>query len=153
MSRFAVLGTGMAGFGAWYRLKEEPHDVVLYDKNSYAGGHTYSWSHPPGFVFDEGPHVSFTKDQLAGNVYYNYAEIPGADAFDELPGLSVFTKDDAGNVFHTYSSYARGNEEVIGVFMYLDITPKGRNETEIMDWVRRNDEYDEPAQTCHAKSA
>jgi len=99
-------------------------------------------------------HVSFTKDQLAGNVYYNYAEIPGADAFDELPGLSVFARDDAGNVFHTYSSYARGNEEVIGVFMYLDITPKGRNEKEIMDWVRRNDEYDEPAQSCHvAKSA
>jgi len=63
MSTIAVLGTGMAGFGAWYRLRDEAHDVVLYDKNSYAGGHTYSWSHAPGFVFDEGPHVSFTKDE------------------------------------------------------------------------------------------
>lgn len=63
MSRVAVLGTGMAGFGAWYRLRNEPHDVVLFDKNSYAGGHTYSWVFPPGFVFDEGPHVSFTKDE------------------------------------------------------------------------------------------
>ncbi len=108
-----------------------------------------------GSDFNYDFHVSFTKDQLAGNVYYNYAEIPGTDAFDELPGLSVFAKDDAGNVFHTYSSYARGNEEVIGVFMYLDITPKGRNEKEIMDWVRRNDEYDQPAQSsCHvARSA
>ncbi|MFC3393105.1 DUF899 family protein [Aidingimonas halophila] len=26
-------------------------------------------------------------------------------------------------------------------FIYLDITPKGRNETRIMDWVRRHDEY------------
>jgi predicted dithiol-disulfide oxidoreductase (DUF899 family) len=46
-------------------------------------------------------------------------------------------------VFHTYSSYARGNEEAIGAFIYLDITPKGRNEREIMDWVRRHDEYEE----------
>ena len=61
--------------------------------------------------------------------------------FDELPGLSVFYKDETGDVFHTYSSYARGNEEVIGTFIYLDITPKGRNEKEIMDWVRRHDAY------------
>ena len=65
------------------------------------------------------------------------------EGFDELPGLSVFCKDAAGNVFHTYSSYARGNEEVIGTFIYLDITPKGRDETEIMDWVRRHDEYED----------
>jgi predicted dithiol-disulfide oxidoreductase (DUF899 family) len=32
---------------------------------------------------------------------------------------------------------------VIGAFIYLDITPKGRNEKEIMDWVRRHDEYEE----------
>jgi predicted dithiol-disulfide oxidoreductase (DUF899 family) len=28
------------------------------------------------------------------------------------------------------------------VFIYFDITPKGRNETEIMDWVKRHDEYE-----------
>ena len=57
--------------------------------------------------------------------------------------MSVFFKDENGDVFHTYSSYARGNEEVVGAFIYLDTTPKGRNETEIMDWVRRHDEYDD----------
>jgi predicted dithiol-disulfide oxidoreductase (DUF899 family) len=77
------------------------------------------------------------------------------DGFDELPGLSVFAKDDEGRVYHTYSSYARGNEEVISAFTYLDMTPKGRNETEIMDWVKRHDEYDtqSSAACCHAKSA
>ena len=55
----------------------------------------------------------------------------------------MFYKDERGNVFHTYSSYARGNEEAISAFIYLDITPKGRNENEIMDWVKRNDEYDQ----------
>ena len=68
-----------------------------------------------------------------GDVYYNYQDIPGDQAFDELPGLSVFYKDDDGDVFHTYSSYARGNEEVIGAFIYLDMTPKGRNEKE--SWI------------------
>ena len=100
------------------------------------------------FNFDY--HVSFTREELAkGNVNYNYGMVEG---FDELPGLSVFFKDKDDTVYHTYSSYARGNEEVIGAFIYLDITPKGRNEKEIMDWVKRSDEYGSPAATkscCH----
>ena len=85
-----------------------------------------------------------SKTELAsGAIDYNYQTITDPnDQHDELPGLSVFFKDENGDVFHTYSSYARGNEEVVGAFIYLDTTPKGRNETEIMDWVRRHDEYD-----------
>jgi predicted dithiol-disulfide oxidoreductase (DUF899 family) len=98
------------------------------------------------FNFDY--HVSFTAEQLKGSVEYNYETIDGANAMDELPGLSVFTRDERGNIFQTYSSYARGNEEAISTFFYLDLTPKGRNETEIMDWVRRNDEYGKSAQSC-----
>jgi predicted dithiol-disulfide oxidoreductase (DUF899 family) len=100
-------------------------------------------------------HVSFTKEQLKGDVYYNYQEIAGANAMDELPGLSVFVKDDAGDVYHTYSSYARGNEEAISAFYYLDLTPKGRNENETMDWVKRHDEYEAEsvASCCHTPAA
>ena len=68
MARIAVLGTGMAGFGAWHRLREEPHDVVMYDMNGYFGGHTASWVFPPGFTFDHGPHVSFTKDERVKDI-------------------------------------------------------------------------------------
>jgi predicted dithiol-disulfide oxidoreductase (DUF899 family) len=105
------------------------------------------------FNFDY--HVSFTREQLEGDVYYNYQEIPGENAMDELPGLSVFVKDDAGQVHHTYSSYARGNEEAISAFYYLDLTPKGRNESETMDWVKRHDEYDaaDEASCCHTPAA
>ena len=100
------------------------------------------WVSSYGSDFNYDYHVSFTQDDLAnGKVYYNYDMT--TEGFDELPGLSVFCKDAAGSVFHTYSSYARGNEEVIGTFIYLDITPKGRNETEIMDWARRHDEYED----------
>jgi predicted dithiol-disulfide oxidoreductase (DUF899 family) len=115
-------------------------------------GWTAQWVSSLGSDFNYDYHVSFTKDDLAkGEVYYNYQMIK--DGFDELPGLSVFCKNEAGEVFHTYSSYARGNEEVNAVFIYLDITPKGRNEIEIMDWVKRHDEYDaaeKPANCCHS---
>lgn len=92
------------------------------------------------FNFDFG--VSFTEEELKGEVTYNYAAVDGAElGIEEMPGHSVFAKGEDGTVFHTYSSYARGNEETIGAFVYLDMAPKGRNETEIMDWVRRHDEY------------
>jgi predicted dithiol-disulfide oxidoreductase (DUF899 family) len=97
------------------------------------------WVSSYGSDFNYDFHVSFTQEELAkGKVHYNYGMVEG---YDELPGLSVFYKGENGDVFHTYSSYARGNEEVIGAFIYLDVTPKGRNEKEIMDWVRRHDEY------------
>jgi protoporphyrinogen oxidase len=57
-----VLGTGMAGFGAAYRLSAEGIKPVMYDKNSYCGGHTASFRYETGFLFDVGPHISFTKD-------------------------------------------------------------------------------------------
>lgn len=107
-----------------------------------------SWNSDFNFDF----HVSFSDEQMAsGKLYYNYEMIDEQYGLNELPGLSVFYKDDNGQVFHTYSSYARGNEEVIGAFIYLDLTPKGRNETQIMDWVKRNDEYDRPkgGSCCH----
>ncbi|MGO1430075.1 MAG: DUF899 domain-containing protein [Halomonas sp.] len=111
------------------------------------------WVSSQGSDFNFDFQVSFAQEGLeAGRLYYNYQTIEDPKYFsEELPGLSVFYKDESGAVFHTYSSYARGNEEVIGAFVYLDITPKGRNEKEIMDWVRRHDEYDaSPVGTdCH----
>lgn len=116
-------------------------------------GWHFPWvsSEDSDFNFDY--HVSFTPEDLAGeNVFYNFTAIPPEQAHDELPGLSAFYRDENGDVFHTYSSYARGPEELIGTYMILDRAPKGRNETEIMDWMRRHDEYeDKPkaASCCH----
>jgi predicted dithiol-disulfide oxidoreductase (DUF899 family) len=108
-------------------------------------GWRFKWVSSYGSDFNYDFHVSFTKEDLAkGKVYYNY-EMTEA-AMDELHGLSVFCKDTAGNVFHTYSSYGRGNEEILGTYVFLDITPKGRNETgpsfNLTDWVRHHDRYD-----------
>jgi protoporphyrinogen oxidase len=57
-----VVGSGMAGFGAAHRLHSEGITPVMYDKNAYYGGHTTSFRYESGFVFDVGPHISFTKD-------------------------------------------------------------------------------------------
>ena len=61
-TNIVVLGTGMAGFGAAYRLHAEGITPVMYDKNSYHGGHTASFRFESGFLFDLGPHISFSKD-------------------------------------------------------------------------------------------
>lgn len=62
MENIVVLGSGMGGLGAANRLSAEGMQPVLYDKNSYHGGHTASFRHEGGFLFDIGPHISFTKD-------------------------------------------------------------------------------------------
>jgi len=62
MPNVVVLGSGMAGYGAAYRLHADGVTPVMYDKNAYLGGHTAS-SRDGGFIFDQGPHISFTKDK------------------------------------------------------------------------------------------
>jgi predicted dithiol-disulfide oxidoreductase (DUF899 family) len=119
------------------------HEIEAYKKRM---GWRFNWvsSYDSDFNYDY--HVSFTKEDMTkGRVYYNF-EMTEA-LIEELPGLSVFYKDAAGDIFHTYSSYARGAEELLGTYMVLDLTPKGRNETgpnhNLMDWVRRHDAYSE----------
>ena len=64
------------------------------------------------------------------------------DAKDrEQHGVSVFARDEAGRVFHTYSTYGRGVDLLIGAHNILDLTPKGRNEASVMNWVRHHDRY------------
>jgi predicted dithiol-disulfide oxidoreductase (DUF899 family) len=62
-------------------------------------------------------------------------------ASQEREGADTHARSRRRRTTHSALGEGRGNEEVIGAFIYLDITPKGRNEKEIMDWVRRHDEY------------
>ncbi len=62
MPNIVVIGSGMAAFGVAYRLHQEGIAPVMYDKNVYYGGHTMSFRYENGFLFDVGPHISFTKD-------------------------------------------------------------------------------------------
>jgi predicted dithiol-disulfide oxidoreductase (DUF899 family) len=115
-------------------------------------GWRFKWVSSSGNNFNYDYHVSFTKEQIAsGDINYNYGTTNYAS--EELPGISVFYKDEAGNIFHTYSTYARGGDILLGAYNFLDLTPKGRNEANIMDWVRLHDEYDaveEVESCCHS---
>jgi predicted dithiol-disulfide oxidoreductase (DUF899 family) len=88
--------------------------------------------------------TAFTKDQIAkGEATYNFE--PYSGNMEDLHGTTVFFKDNDGAIFHTYSAYARGDERGLGAYMYLDMTPKGRNEGEggnLTNWVKRHDEYE-----------
>ncbi|MBV8214614.1 MAG: DUF899 domain-containing protein [Verrucomicrobia bacterium] len=104
-------------------------------------GWHFTWvsSFASDFNYDYG--VSFTAETAKGKLYnYGTSDFPS----EEAPGISVFTKDSAGAIFHTYSSYARGPEFLVGAYNYLDLVPKGRNETGLpytMAWVRHHDQY------------
>ena len=58
---------------------------------------------------------------------------------------SIRYKDKDGTIYHTYSVYERGLDMFITAYHYLDIVPKGRNESDLsytMEWLKRHDEYD-----------
>ena len=107
-------------------------------------GWKFNWvsSHDTDFNYDY--QASFTPEQIAkGKVEYNFdlVEFPSAEA----PGISVFYKDKDGNIFHTYSAYARGSENTINTYNYLDYVPKGRDEDNLpfaMAWLRHHDRYE-----------
>jgi predicted dithiol-disulfide oxidoreductase (DUF899 family) len=105
-------------------------------------GWTHKWVSSAGSDFNRDYHVSFTKEDLEGEIYYNYRSIK--TSMTELPGISVFRKDDDGTVYHTYSCYSRGLDMLNGAYHYLDLVPKGRDEpgpAPHMTWVRFHDSY------------
>ena len=109
-------------------------------------GWRFDWVSSNASDFNYDFHVSFRKEDIAkGKIYYNY-EMTDA-TMEDLHGISVFCKDANGAIFHTYSSYGRGDERGLGAYMFLDVTPKGRNENgpgfNLTDWVRRHDKYED----------
>jgi predicted dithiol-disulfide oxidoreductase (DUF899 family) len=105
-------------------------------------GWAFPWvsSHGSDFNFDFG--VSFRKEDLAaGRAIYNYGTV--IKQSEDMHGTSIFARNENGDVFHTYSTYHRGDELLMGAFMWLDLAPKGRNEGDgVMSWVKLHDEYE-----------
>jgi predicted dithiol-disulfide oxidoreductase (DUF899 family) len=88
--------------------------------------------------------TAFTPAEIAAGVpLYNYGT--SSHLHPDLHGVSIFARDEAGRVFHTYSAYARGAEQLLGAFNWLDLAPKGRNEDGTMSWVRLRDTYGAPS--------
>jgi predicted dithiol-disulfide oxidoreductase (DUF899 family) len=101
------------------------------------------WVSSYGSDFNYDFHVSFTPEEVArGTGYYNYTTRP---IIDELSGRSVFYKDEDGAIYHTYSSFARGGEDMLGIYRLLDIVPKGRDEGpggNLSHWIKHHDRYE-----------
>jgi predicted dithiol-disulfide oxidoreductase (DUF899 family) len=111
-------------------------------------GWKFRWVSSAGSDFNFDFHVSFPKGQREDGIFYNFERQPDPE-IDELPGVSVFHADD-GKVFHTYSTYGRGGEMFLPVYDWLDVVPKGRNETKngnLGDWMRRHDRYEDDGRT------
>jgi predicted dithiol-disulfide oxidoreductase (DUF899 family) len=104
-------------------------------------GWTFPWvsSHGSDFNFDFG--VSFAPgDIAAGRAIYNYGEV--LKESQDMFGAHIFMKDEGGAIFHTYSTFRRGAELLMGALNWLDLAPKGRNESSgSMSWVRLHDQY------------
>ena len=110
-------------------------------------GWKFRWVSSYHSEFNYDFNVSFTcGDAASGRSIYNYGIAPEwAAEIEDLSGNSVFYKDDDGRIFHTYSTFRRGGEEFLGIYRFLDSTPKGRAENgpyhSLTDWARPRNMY------------
>jgi predicted dithiol-disulfide oxidoreductase (DUF899 family) len=112
-------------------------------------GWRFLWVSSQGSDFNRDFGVAFTPEQVArGKPLYNYGTT--SSLAEDLHGTSVFFKDGRGAIFHTYSTYARGDDALIGAHHFLDLTPKGRNEKSTMDWVRLHDAYEDDGEASRS---
>jgi predicted dithiol-disulfide oxidoreductase (DUF899 family) len=112
-------------------------------------GWSFRWVSSAANDFNFDYHVSFPDGTRDQGVFYNFEQRPDPGV-DELSGVSVFHKDDDGTIYHTYASRGRGGEQYLAVYGWLDVVPRGRNETingNLTDWVRRHDRYGNDGRT------
>jgi predicted dithiol-disulfide oxidoreductase (DUF899 family) len=102
---------------------------------------TFPWASSRGsdFRYDFG--AAFTEDEQRNGAEYNFRHEDHVEPQRE--GMSAFSLQD-GVIHHTYSTYARGVEQLMGTFGFLDVAPLGRNEEphETGSWWHRHDEYE-----------
>ena len=126
------------------------HDVTLVSESiapldrlrAYSSrmGWKFPWVASLGSEFRYDFGAAFTAQQQEHGADYNFTHVDRVAPQRE--GMSVFALQD-GQVHHTYSAYARGVEQLMGTFAYLDVAPLGRNEDpeHPASWWHRHDEY------------
>jgi len=114
-------------------------------------GWTFKWVSSAANSFNRDFGVLFTPEEIkSGTADYNFKSVKLP--VEDLPGISVFLKDAAGNIYRTYSCYSRGLDMMSAAYHYMDLTPKGRDESALpytMVWLRLHDEYDHAAKSCY----
>lgn len=74
MKDIIVLGAGPAGFGAAHKLKNEGVEPIIFEKNNYIGGHCASFTFEDKWTFDDGPHISFSKNEYVKKIFAESTE-------------------------------------------------------------------------------
>jgi protoporphyrinogen oxidase len=69
-----VIGSGPAGYGAAKKLVESGVKTRIFEKNSYFGGHCATFKFDEGFIFDDGPHISFSSNEHIRHVFDKNAD-------------------------------------------------------------------------------
>jgi protoporphyrinogen oxidase len=77
---YTILGAGIAGLSMADHLDKKKLAYILYEAKSHGGGHIHS-REVDGFVWDEGPHFTFTKSEyvrqyFAENCNNEFLEYP-----------------------------------------------------------------------------
>ncbi|WP_129715956.1 NAD(P)/FAD-dependent oxidoreductase [Pedobacter sp. SYP-B3415] len=80
---YTILGAGLAGLSTAHHLQQKGIAFRIFEAKAHGGGHVHS-EERDGFIWDEGPHVSFTKyayvrEYFAANcnqAYQEFAPVP-----------------------------------------------------------------------------
>ena len=105
-------------------------------------GWSFKWVSSFRNSFNYDYYVSFSPEEVKGGKgYYNYEE---TEVPSDREGFSAFYKKKNGETFHTYSTFARGIDILNGAYNFLDMMPKGRDESGLespQSWVEYHDRY------------
>lgn len=129
-----ILGTGMSAWGAFDRLQAAGITPTVYDKNDFLGGHTASFK-TDGFIFDDGPHISFTEieriQELLAEAVDGDFESPAAD-FDNWYQGHIVTHPAIANL---HGLPAELVEQIIEDFKIAAGQPEPESFGNYMDWL------------------
>lgn len=98
--KVAIIGSGISGLSAAYALHQAGHDITLYEKNEYLGGHSRTID-----IDEQGRKIPVDT----GFIVFNYRNYPHLTALFEHLGVAVEKSDmsfgvDINNGWLQYSS-------------------------------------------------
>jgi len=105
--RIAIVGAGVAGITAAYLLQRD-HQVSLYEKNDYIGGHTHTHTIP------NGPDAGTPVD--SGFIVLNDRTYPILNRFFRELGVSIRKSDMSFGYFHEESGFQYASSNLNSLF-------------------------------------
>ena len=118
-------------FNVWFSEQQQRDGGIEYNYRREAPLQQLIADNKPAISSRETPDGPTQGAAMSGTDLATYTR--------ERPGMSAFVLED-GVIYHTYSTYARGLDDLWGMYKWLDRAPKGRNEKGV--WWRHHDQYD-----------